>query len=971
MTALRLMRGASDRRRGPSAASAAVEGPRATGASAWFVALAMVAGLASPASGLAPTAEGESSDLMPVAAATASVERTRTLTREFLEPNGMTTIVDTRTVSMSVETTTALRDRERIRISWTGAHPTGGRSLDPYGYGGLGQEYPVVILLCRGVEGAVSAQDRVTPETCWTTSRSERDGTQLAKDAVWAHDLYADPATVAVGGSADPWPAACDADSALYRNFLVPFRAADGTVYWECTPSGTDPATGRAYVTTAPEQVPSRLLANDVFAPTALDGTGSVEFEVRTTEANESLGCSDEVACSVVVIPIMGISCADRDPECRRTGTWSPGTLRGAGSSVDLAVAGDLWWSPSNWRNRFTVALDIASAPDVCDRDRDRDPVTVFGSELLNQASLQWAPGFCLSQGTFTLRHYRSTEDLARRMLETGDGDAAFVSVGDPGSSVALAYAPTAVTGFGIGFVADLADGGGEVTQLRLTPRLVAKLLTESYPATSAIRSGHRDAGGAVDLAGNPLTITADPEFIALNPGVPDRHQVSESVLVALSGGSDVITAVTSWIAADPAAMAFVAGQADEHGMRVNGYYRGLQLPVAAWPLLDGWVETSTQTCLAQLAGSTPTLARFASPVATMGRAVGALLDQRPTSHVVASVAGNGACAWESERQITGTRFMLGLVPVADANRYGIRLAALSVASEAGAPFQRPTDEAMAAALRAFHEPTVRSVATADYSAMPADAYPGTMVVSTAVPLDGLSSTQVDGVASALRYITGSGQVPGRADGQLPAGYLPIRPTGVGAGLYRAAQAALASIDPPPSPGGGDVVDLDLSVPAGADPGTLTLAWPVTGPVLLAGARASTGDVHATAALVGIEVRDTRRDDLLTTWQVNAQSSSFVGAEGEVDASGLGWTPAVPTLQLAAGSALQARAGPPVASRWSDAGSLGLSSSALLGRAVSPGRGTAALSADLVLDAPASVAPGAYTATLTITLVAS
>ena len=43
---------------------------------------------------------------------------------------------------------------------------------------------------------------------------------------------------------------------------------------------------------------------------------------------------------------------------------------------------------------------------------------------------------------------------------------------------------------------------------------LLAKLLTESYPVL-----GEDEADPA--LAGNPLNITDDPEFEALNPGIP------------------------------------------------------------------------------------------------------------------------------------------------------------------------------------------------------------------------------------------------------------------------------------------------------------------------------------------------------------------------------------------------------------------------------------------------------------------
>ena len=48
-------------------------------------------------------------------------------------------------------------------------------------------------------------------------------------------------------------------------------------------------------------------------------------------------------------------------------------------------------------------------------------------------------------------------------------------------SSDPVGFAPTAVTGFSIGYVIDRPDNEGEYTHLRLNARLLAKLLTESY----------------------------------------------------------------------------------------------------------------------------------------------------------------------------------------------------------------------------------------------------------------------------------------------------------------------------------------------------------------------------------------------------------------------------------------------------------------------------------------------------------
>lgn len=891
-------------RRGTAPRGTAQRGTARPRVVATLAAAGALAGLA--LAGLTPVAASAA----PSADALPDFRQTKTLVREHLNSDGSTTLVDTREVTVEVDRVSDLYNRERVVVSWTGAHPTGGRTADPFGASGVGQEYPVVILQCRGVENPTAGQEQLSIETCWTTTRNQRAGFQVAARAVWAKDRYAAPAEVAIGGSADPWPAQCPADSAAYRNRLVPFVGADGTEFWNCNLD-----------TIAPEQATdSALPANDLAAATAPDGTGSTPFEVRTDEVNESLGCTDGVDCSLVVIPIMGISCAGEDAECRKEGIWAPGTLRSdTGDGYDATVSATFWWSESNWRNRFVVPLDFAPPPDVCDLLDERAPVNFYGSELLNQATLQWAPAYCLDDSRFKFRHNRSSEALARRQLGTADSVAAFVSEPLASTSTAVAYAPTAVTGWGIGFIADKADNAGEITSLTLTPRLVAKLLTLSYPATPGLRATHcdvsdddavevirssevaaRDAArgplaegacdvrsrstrtetvdgaqveveytsiteGRLDLVANPRGITSDPEFIALNPGVPVRGDVAEATLLALSEDSDTMHALTSWIAADDAAMAFLGGEPDENGMRVNGYYEDVALPVGDWPLLDLYVEPSGQTCIVELAGTVPTLNRYAAPVNSLKKTSEALLEAKPTSQVITAGGGPIPCKWESTRQGFGARFMLALTTLADAERYGLAVASLTGADSAVA--QAPTQTALAAALPAFTQAGPGQIFEVDQESMAAEAYPGTMVVSTAALLDGLSAADAGSVADFVRIATTEGQVEGRGNGQLPEGYLPIQPSGSTAALYAAAQVSAEAIEQQ-DPSLLDVEDEDdggsqpapsfTSTPSAATRAAATTATPAAGAAAAATvdglpAAAEPDAVATTSALTQVE----------------------------------------------------------------------------------------------------------------------
>ena len=103
-----------------------------------------------------------------VATATVTVSpgassKTETITREFLV-NGKEAVVDRRTVSLHVSQTTNLRGRQEIVVSWSGAHPTGGIVADQSSIEAQQEEYPFVLLECRGIDSASApSKDRLSP----------------------------------------------------------------------------------------------------------------------------------------------------------------------------------------------------------------------------------------------------------------------------------------------------------------------------------------------------------------------------------------------------------------------------------------------------------------------------------------------------------------------------------------------------------------------------------------------------------------------------------------------------------------------------------------------------------------------------------------------------------------------------------------------------------------------------------------
>ena len=225
-----------------------------------------------------------------------AVTRTRTIQRVDLD-GGTNHVVDSRTVKLSVSQTTNLRGREELDVSWSGAHPTGNVYTNQNAAQAAEEEYPFVLLECRGTDStSVPAAKRVTPQTCWTQSYLERFQASYGPFPAWRLDRYATTAqrgAVYGAPSKRPGPSVCN--PVAPAEYWVPFTAASGTVY----PGGPLGCAGMApEANDAAGQLD--LPSNETFGVTAADGTGQTRFDVFTSAENASLGCSSSVPCSLV-----------------------------------------------------------------------------------------------------------------------------------------------------------------------------------------------------------------------------------------------------------------------------------------------------------------------------------------------------------------------------------------------------------------------------------------------------------------------------------------------------------------------------------------------------------------------------------------------------------------------------------------------------------------------------------------------
>ena len=833
----------------------------------------------------------------PAQAASSAFSHTETISRTN-QVGGSTVTVDTRTVTLNVSQTAELQGRQEIHVSWTGAHPTGGIVADQNSIGAQNEEYPFVLLECRGVDSASAPPGgQLSPQTCWTQSWSERYQDSLGDPyPPYRLDQYASSTPQpAIVGAPQPMPTTCLGWETAPVQDWVPFVGADGHVY----PTGNGGCAGQP--AEADNVGGSALPSNETFGVTGLDGAGSANFDVFTAAENASLGCSQTVVCSLVAVPIMGVSClattgdplADPTdiPQCQQTGAFAPGSNPIGSQAPDLTVSGSLWWSPSNWRNRISVPLTIAIPPSVCNvaGSASNHVIDIYGSELMIQATSQWEPKFCLDPtNRFSFIHVQTGEPQSRNLVANGSAEAAFTSEAQPGGyGKPVVNAPVAATGFAISYTIDGANGL-PLTSLKLTPLLLAKLLTESYPGDLFLKQDDPAA-----FAHSPLNITMDPEFTALNPGVAQNQSADDdpaAELVALSGDSDVIQALTSYINADPAARAWLDGAPDpgSGGMTVNPAYKGIALPVTRWPLLSTFVPTaqyatdvSNNNCLYN--APVPYQPLVAAPLANLEAISESVQYALPNSTTVCAQPNPSSTLGEklvtSGRQAAGHRFVIGITPLADTQRYLLQTAALQTTS---GTFVAPSDPSIKAATALLTPDQSSGTWPIPYTTFQqpagASAYPGTLLVYAAVPTSGLPAKDAASYASFLEFAATTGQQVGFGVGQLPSGYLPLTAANGIAGLSQYTLAAAQDVAaqngqvpalPPvagspsgtPSSSSATVSSLDAQYGYGALNGAPTLFFGLGGGSSANGGRSHHGTGRGTAfttlhpgAAVGVQL---------------------------------------------------------------------------------------------------------------------
>lgn len=645
-----------------------------------------------------------------------------------------------------------------ITVSWTG----GLRSTEPTA--GNGGANFLQVFQCWGDDPSSPLTPRPDRTTCQyggaLTAGGMRDSTrQIPYSEIPLQDQ---PYSVPGRGIFPPYTS-------------IPFVARDKTVVSsiDTAADGTKKVNATSVNT---NQFFTKYTTNEVpWAGSSADGAGSISFEVQTAAQSPGLGCGNAVTDAGTTV---GASC------------WLVVLPRGTADNGSTAITDSgLFWD--SWRHALAVRLGFQPIDARCpDGAAERQ---LAGSELVALAVTSWQPVVCNQKGGSVYALLTLPESDALATANRADGAAPMALTSRPLSSDAgpdrLSYAPVALTALTIAFGIDrapspfghiddeyLARARQPFTSLKLTPRLVAKLLTDSYKR--AIPTG----ADLAYLGTNPEVITSDPDFLAVNdPEWASQLYQTPALadLISPQGRSDAAWALWSYVLADPEARAFLDGEPDPWGMRVNPWYStsaainaggtALTLPREDFPRADPVEVRPEGQAPINLVAWRPYANDLDSVSGLVLRGDGLTLGQWDPTKQPPAYSKTG-------RTTAGYHAVIGVSDFAASSRYQVMTASLR--NPAGA-FVAVSEKSLTAAASAMTGAGAGGAVLAFDSSSAearraADAYPLALPVYAAASPRLPDSTLRKAYADFIRYAAGLGQRRGSDVGQLPDGYAPL-----------------------------------------------------------------------------------------------------------------------------------------------------------------------------------------------------
>ncbi len=390
-----------------------------------------------------------------------------------------------------------------------------------------------------------------------------------------------------------------------------------------------------------------------------------------------------------------------------------------------------------------------------------------------------------------------------------------------------MVYAPVSLSGLVIGFNIERVPGleappeqralnAVRVERLNLTPRLIAKLLTQSY--AGQVRINNSDPGYPWVTA-NPSDMRDDPEFRRFNPefDLLQMPQVRSFGGLLMPGGtSDLARQVWEYVLADPEAKAWLDGRPDPWGMRVNPIYATTaEANANDFPFGDPAPESFPKAdpyCFVPAPRPIPGGDTLQGPALcgtdwlpyTQSLREGARLTRLADDRARINedpFAIRPESFWRRDApQTIGTRAMLTLTDTASAAQFGLQAARLSRAGDNGDDrrFIAPDAGGLTAGVSGMSAVTVPSVLEPDPVADAPAGYPLTSLSYAIIRPLSLDAEARAEYAAFVDYASGPGQVEGFEPGQLPIGYAALPPAL--RAQARAAATEIRELQPPPPP---------------------------------------------------------------------------------------------------------------------------------------------------------------------------
>jgi hypothetical protein len=649
-----------------------------------------------------------------------------------------------------------------IEVSWTG----GAKSEVPTSQTG-GKDF-LQIMQCWGDDPDHPGEpDRRTCQYgALLTPGSLRDSNVTAASIADEDQQFTDPGT---GGFFDP----------PYTS--VPFLSKTGELI-----ASVDENREHVKVDVNTNKFFTAQTTNEIaWAGSSSEGTGLAKFEVQTAAQSPGLGCGTPVEA--------------RDGSVSGTSCWLVVLPRGQHDpgEQNITTSGLFY---DTWKHRVAVKLDFRPIGVRCAIGAAEQQLA--GSELVSDAIASWQPALCGKAGGSAYTNIIGSEaDAALAANGTAAAPLALtsraLSVDDVPDK--LAYAPIALTAISIAFAIDaepdaikqvpqeVADRARQpFTEMKLTPRLLAKLLTNSYLdslPTGADKS-HLGFVSSTDPGHNARNLTSDPDFIELNGGDWQYQSIAAASLADVlvpQGRSDAAWAIWQYVQADADAAAFLAGTADPWGMVVNPYSSTdaslnpngvpFSIPRADFPKADPAEQPQDSTGVGAVNVVTwrPYTNDFNASAYDVLRGDGLILGAWDPNSIPPKFG-------KTARALPGLQRVIGVTDAAAAAKYQVFSAALM--NPAG-DFVTPTADSMQAAAAAM---TTTGEQTQVYGFDPATAtakgattaYPLTLPVYAAVNPAMADPEKRSAYAAFIEYAAGAGQESGTDLGQLPEGYAPM-----------------------------------------------------------------------------------------------------------------------------------------------------------------------------------------------------